>query len=867
MNHPAVSMPQSSIGRIGRHIKKSLGIHISLACVFTIVAGCSSFRISSAQPTLTLVRDGKSTYSIVYAANAPSSVKTAAIDLQRYIEKSTKAKLSLSTQNQIPQSPFISVGDTAAARASGLNTNDIPLEGYRMVTRNGNIYILGQDTADGELTPQKGTSHGTSNGVSTFLEDYLNLRWLMPGEMGEDVPSLAAVAIPAIDRTEAPAFPSRQLVYIQNDNEAVKAWMQRQKLGASLSVRTSHSWDRIVPPSMYAEHPDWFAEIGGKRVPPVGDRYKVETTNPEVIQHFAQSILKGFEERPDRFALSLSATDSANWSESAASKALYDKDPKGRLSTTPLMLKFYNDVAKIVGKARPDRMVSGYIYADHLYPPSTGIPYIEPNFFPVVATSISYGYQLYRPAVQKDWDYIMSTWSSKAPYVGYYDLPTAISGGVIAPPAPEILNFIFPRLAKYKIKHIDYTSDGSWGEAGVKNYVVSKLMWNPNQDASALAHEFYQRAYGPAAGAKVEQIYQSLEAAIKAYYNKDQGIAYTASPAYIKEVLAVQYPQMERLYLEATQAATNATPEQLARLNLFGQYIMLVQWQLRNYGLLPAKSNSPLYRTDLQLEQMFKGEAAGFGFANNPGITLAKSEKKFAPVKVELLPKLANARPNSGGTATFSTLQANRILFFPTQDNEIQIKPVRVGTQTAIVQYGVYDAFGKRITGGVMTPGEIIRFTTAEKQVYYLDVEGTTASFEVEIRGAPFAIYADQDPKRRGLRFVNKTTPVYFYVPAGLKDFELTVSTASPRETSLSELYSPSGKLISTLDTQTTTGARVNLKQESMPNDWEGFWCIDVRKAPLGSLGTVNVKFGSSLPQWISTNPEQPLRVSNLSGD
>ena len=59
---------------------------------------------------------------------------------------------------------------------------------------------------------------------------------------------------------------------------------------------------------------------------------------------------------------------------------------------TPLILKFYNDVARIVGREFPDRLLCGYVYAQYLYPPTAGIPPMEPNVCLVVAASIDYGY-------------------------------------------------------------------------------------------------------------------------------------------------------------------------------------------------------------------------------------------------------------------------------------------------------------------------------------------------------------------------------------------------------------------------------------------------------------------------------------------
>ncbi len=98
-----------------------------------------------------------------------------------------------------------------------------------------------------------------------------------------------------------------------------------------------------------------------------------------MIQHYAQTAIEAFRQNPKLSVFSLSPTDSDDWSTSTASKGLYDRDPHGKRSFTPLVLKFYNDVAKIVGREFPDRKLAGYVYASYLYPPSAGVPRLEPN--------------------------------------------------------------------------------------------------------------------------------------------------------------------------------------------------------------------------------------------------------------------------------------------------------------------------------------------------------------------------------------------------------------------------------------------------------------------------------------------------------
>ena len=126
-----------------------------------------------------LARDRGSELVIYHDPAAPSSVAMAAAELQEYVHEVSGAKLAIVRR---PVWPMICLGENAVSRAAGLSAESIPLEGFRIVTREASIYILGRDTAHGERTPGGGASTGTRNGTYAFIERFLGVRWLMPGE-------------------------------------------------------------------------------------------------------------------------------------------------------------------------------------------------------------------------------------------------------------------------------------------------------------------------------------------------------------------------------------------------------------------------------------------------------------------------------------------------------------------------------------------------------------------------------------------------------------------------------------------------------------------------------------------------------------
>jgi hypothetical protein len=115
--------------------------------VQVLILSCSC----SKKGDIPLVIDGTSDYVIFLDDSAPESVRAAARDLKQYFQKVTGASPEIIHSGQVPSRPFISLGSTKAAASEGLDTKEVPDDGFRMVTIGRNLYILGPDTPDGTI--------------------------------------------------------------------------------------------------------------------------------------------------------------------------------------------------------------------------------------------------------------------------------------------------------------------------------------------------------------------------------------------------------------------------------------------------------------------------------------------------------------------------------------------------------------------------------------------------------------------------------------------------------------------------------------------------------------------------------------------
>ncbi len=801
-----------------------------------VVALIASTAICASCAPVTIVQDGGSEFSIVHAADAPTSVVAAAQDLQTYIAQASGATLPIVTE---PAQPAIILG-----AAAGLDLADVPVEGFRLVTRDGNVLIAGPDTGEGEHTAQGGSSHGTRNGVCHFLEEFVGVRWLMPGEYGDDVPEMTTITVPETDMTDAPFFLNRRVPYTQEDEPEVKEWWARQKLGWSLYLSHGHNFRRTIPAELHDEHPDWFPMFDGQRVPPTG-RYKLCLTNPGLIAAFAQRIIDYFDARPEATCYSLSPSDSGGWCQCPDCAALYEEDPEGNLSVTPAVLHFYNEVAKIVGEVYPDKVLAGYVYAAYVYPPTEPIE-LQPNVFLVWAPSFDYGYTLFRPELRETWESLAEQWTQVTGNIAYYDLPTSMANdaGAPCPPGLEILQFLYPRLKDANMKGVYVYGQEAWGTGAPTNYLLAKLAWDPEVDVEAVFEEFMDRCYAEGSD-EVEQMYRMLDAEVKRHFLENEDARYVLTPKIMEDVYARNFAEMERLYRAAE--AKVADPNATQRLQWLGWNLTLLHWNLRQFNLLDDPTDSSFYMPDADFFAWFaerKGSLAFRPDRRHGGA--AVTEVAAAPV---------DEVPNAEQQQVFLLRGDQHIVILPLED-QATVSFSRITTRGKLVQYTVHGADGAEISAGIMSAEVPIELDAVGSPHYHLVISGGSATYMVEVEGGAWAVSGAVDSK--GLHLLNKVTPLYFEVPPGCPSFRLTLQATPPGETALATLYAPDGREVESFR---AVEMPVDRKEIAVGAGDAGMWKLVISEAETGVVDDVWVDLGDEIPGWFSLDPAQALSV------
>lgn len=473
--------------------------------------------------------------SIYLDAKAPGSVRLAAIDLQQYIEKITGARLSISSDAASLKGYVIYLGDTAFARAQGIESKQLPSDGFRILSNRNWMIVAGKDYSGPPLVgfnnpyrinesyskkfdiSQFGDT-GTLFGVYHFLEKYCGVRWYMPGELGTVLSLRGKLAIPAIDLRRSPAFEQRHVYYgfpDASDDDAL--WYRRAGYGSPFPVQVSHSFGYFF--LKYKDtHPEYFAIIDGK--PDFTDRStstgggNYNLSNPAFIQQAIDDVIKYFDEHPEQKIFPLCPNDGMR---------LISEDPVSQSQIQPergLMGKysnyiwgFVNKVAAGVYKKHPDKLIGCIAYQYYTLPP-TNIERLSPNVA-VVLTKFRASYP--DPKIKKETEDSITGWSKKTRniYAWEYNCPILLN------PAWKGYPMFFPGFLQEDLKFEkgivkgEFIEAESWmpelnwvtleqakinfpGTQHPQLYMNVRLLWDPDLDVKKTLGEYYKLFYGPA---------------------------------------------------------------------------------------------------------------------------------------------------------------------------------------------------------------------------------------------------------------------------------------------------------------------------------------------------------------------------------
>lgn len=304
-----------------------------------------------------------------------------------------------------------------------------------------------------------------------------------------------------------------------------------------------------LPPERYAaEHPEWYAQVGGQRVAgfrgPAG-RYQFCTENPEARATFLDNMEAWLRENPQIQIMHIAPEDVGHWCECERCAPIPIADRYMRLN---------NAIAERVHRVRPNAWVTHLVYANHAELPvrERPSPHLNVSFVPF---GRDYSYPFVDP--RANLRFSGHPWSPEL-IEAWARLCRETGAGFVEHTKAFRLRWITFRLLPLPHCEADLRWWRDLGAAGfnapqegegwwVKHlnaYVYSRLMWDLDVGVHRLLDDYFER-YWAGIGPEVRAVYAATADALP-------DLSYSRNPTMLpNRSSGVRLPPAERLAPEA----------------------------------------------------------------------------------------------------------------------------------------------------------------------------------------------------------------------------------------------------------------------------------------------------------------------------
>lgn len=351
----------------------------------------------TAKGKLVLVADGQARCVIVIDSRRTPFSQMAADDLRYHLRRAGGVEIPVVRVAEARSRPEsivrLVIGTGELAASLGISTAGMQPEEYRIETKGNHIFFVGQDLGSPLRWPGDGgspNSAATLYAVCHFLDRYLGVRWLWPGETGTHVPAQDAIAVPAIHVAARPDLELRCLHNgLENSTygtEAVRGpdksldatrdeaalWLLRHQMGKRAEWGFGHAfihwWKKHG-----ADHPEYFAQPpAGKRKPGVPpETAKLCVSNPKVADAILEEWVAA--KMPDNW--NVCPNDGEGFCTCEKCCALDEIGPKnpqdvwaGKTVVTGRYVALWNGLLRRMKEKNPRVTLSSYAYACYARP-------------------------------------------------------------------------------------------------------------------------------------------------------------------------------------------------------------------------------------------------------------------------------------------------------------------------------------------------------------------------------------------------------------------------------------------------------------------------------------------------------------------
>lgn len=520
-------------------MKRILSVFFSLFLLFPNFVCAKEYYVFS---------EGKSNYVIVVSSQASESEKYAASELQSCFEKIGGVKLPIVDCGTGNKGNRIIIGYNSDSKKlfcaeRKREAND---ESFTYRSKKGEIVIIG------------GSERGTMYGVFAFLENELGCHWL--AEDCTIMPSLKDYSFTSLNRSEAPTFARRSILYRGCKSTVFRAHNRlneriqtspgnyQKQIGGSYIFLSPHTIGFLMPVEQYYEkYPEFYALIDGNRAK---DKTQPCFSNADIFDICVNGLRELMRKHTDYSVYELSTLDNNNRCECQQCQEAIE-----RLGNyTDLVLDFVNRAADALKDEFPTKKIEFLAHGKTREPPLN----VKPRDNVVVRLcngaschihgleSCSYEnsklFLIYLKRWREItnelyiWEYASNFYWYHIPFPNFYALQD------------NLVTFHNFGTAGVFIEGNHY-SDVSEFRA-LRIYVLTKLLWNPHCDLNKVVDVFMEGYYETAAK-YMRQYFDFLHSQVK----EDDHMKYTAS--YIEPYYSERLMTTARAILDKAKGATD----------------------------------------------------------------------------------------------------------------------------------------------------------------------------------------------------------------------------------------------------------------------------------------------------------------------
>ncbi len=524
--------------------------------ILLFASSAATFNITAAEPTI-IVDAGVSVAPIVVYADAPLRTRAVADELADYIEKTSGARPEVveGEPDPLPKAAiWVGYQPVLETLMPELDFNFEHPEEILIAAANGHLVVAGRDRwvpghttvmIRGNSVEGKQQEYGTINAVYTFLQDQLGVRWLWPGELGEDIQPRRTIAFEPFVYRYHPQIRHRHGVMAFSSIPGwgygrSHDWVRRQRLQLDSLEMSGHAFmdwaERFGEsnPEYFALQPDGRRGVVGR--PTV---VKMCEANPDVWQQWLETnVRERLAEDPTRRLFGAAHND--NWATGYCTcddcRAWDHPDAELRTFRWPGLalqmpaisdrhVTFANTLARLLNEEFPEEDYHVTIMAyGHTRPaPMEAVP--DDN---VIVASVANFFGR-RDLVDGGYSGSEREQTHRQQFLAWGEIAPKLiwrpnTGSPVGAQQGQPDIFLQEIIEDWRMIAeagcigiwIDMIWE-HWSTQGVQYYLMAQLTWNPWQDGQAVLDDYYSRGFGPAADA-VKQYWTLLEEVRTEYY-------------------------------------------------------------------------------------------------------------------------------------------------------------------------------------------------------------------------------------------------------------------------------------------------------------------------------------------------------------